>query len=423
MQAISGPISAAFVIAFFTPEDQGLYYTFVSLISFQILVELGLSTVITTVAAHEWVKLRKDTGGCVVGNLLALSRLGALLKYSVRWYALGALVLFGGLHAAGQIVLVPQQAVGEGAEWLAPWISLSAVASLALIFQPLWAVLAGTGELAWVARFRMVETLVRSVVLWLGIWWGAHLWAVPLASAAALLLELVALTHRHRVFFSQIWRAASPGVLRWSVEVVPMQSRIAVSWASGMFIFSLFTPVTFATLGAEAAGRVGLTWALASAVSGIAGTWTQVRAPMFAGLVATRSFKALDQVARRTAVLAVALSGVMGCIALFALLIAESRFPSIAQRFLPAAVASLFLVADLPHQISMVQSTYLRAFKREPFVGVSIAGAVVVGVVIFLATPRVGLVGPALSYFLGMLVILVYGSIIFSQRRREWTEG
>ncbi|MBA3016726.1 MAG: hypothetical protein FP811_00965, partial [Desulfobacteraceae bacterium] len=74
-QICAGPVTAILIATRFTPELQGYYYTFASLLALQIFVELGLGTVIIQFASHEWSKLGFDSSGQIVGDSTALSRL------------------------------------------------------------------------------------------------------------------------------------------------------------------------------------------------------------------------------------------------------------------------------------------------------------------------------------------------------------
>jgi O-antigen/teichoic acid export membrane protein len=72
-------------------------------------------------------------------------------------------------------------------------------------------------------------------------------------------------------------------------------------------------------------------------------------------------------------------------------------------------------------QISSVQATYLRAFKQEPFLPLSVMGAVVIGLGTLLLTPSMGAFGAAVSYLMGMTVGLAWGTSIFMRYRKVWT--
>ena len=49
----AGLVTALLIAAFFSPELQGYYYAFSSLLALQVFAELGLGTVLTCYASHE----------------------------------------------------------------------------------------------------------------------------------------------------------------------------------------------------------------------------------------------------------------------------------------------------------------------------------------------------------------------------------
>lgn len=87
---IAVPIGVYLVSRFFTPELQGYYFTFGSLVALQSLFELGLFIVVLNVAAHEWASLSLDDSGRIVGNAESKSRLVSLGRMIFKYYALAA---------------------------------------------------------------------------------------------------------------------------------------------------------------------------------------------------------------------------------------------------------------------------------------------------------------------------------------------
>ena len=62
-QSVAGVVGLMLIAAFFTAELQGFYYTFSSLLSLQIFVELGLYGVVQTLASREWSRLSLNDDG------------------------------------------------------------------------------------------------------------------------------------------------------------------------------------------------------------------------------------------------------------------------------------------------------------------------------------------------------------------------
>jgi O-antigen/teichoic acid export membrane protein len=417
-QAGGGLVSAVLVLRYFSPEVQGYYYTFANVLALQVFVELGLSTVITTFAAHEWSKLSLAPDGSPQGDRIAADRLKSLTRKVAIWYALAALIILVGLPLIGLwFFAVPGASVDV--QWWYPWITLCLVASINFVLTPAWAILLGCGQVVQVNAYRMVETVLRYATLWILIYSGASLWSAVGAAAAPTLAALGFLWLRYSRFLCSLLERGHEQEVRWRHELLPLQSRIALSWISGYFAFSLFTPAVFYFLGPAEAGRMGLTWAVISGLSGVAGTWLQVQTPAIAMLAAKKDFRALDGMIARTAAIAVVVFALGSIAALAGLAWSGAHYPHIAARFLPGGVIAIFLFAECLHQISMAQSTYLRAFKEEPFFALSMTSGAIIGTGTLSLTPAAGSYGPALSYLLGVFVALAWGTHIFIAKRRE----
>jgi O-antigen/teichoic acid export membrane protein len=421
MQAVAAPVTAALILVSFSPTIQGYYYSFSSLLALQIFLELGLATVITTFSSHEWVRLRLDDSGRVVGNGQALRRLSGLALTSFRWYLVAGLILFGVLALGGTFFLSIRDE-GASVGWQTPWLLLCAASVLTFSITPIWALLQGCGQISEVYRYKFVEVLAKSIVLWSCITAGAGLWSAGLTALFSALLAACFLWTRYRQFLASLLAGfESSFSVNWLREVFPLQWRVAVSWISGFFAFYLFTPAIFLFEGPEAAGQMGITWAIVSGISALASTFAQTRAPHFAHLVADRRFEELDRQAVQTGTIGVVLSLACGLAATGALLLAGMYWPNIASRFLPVGPVVLFLASDVLHQISVTQSTYLRAFRREPFMILSLAFGALVATGTILLTPTVGVTGPAISYVVAQIIGLAVATRIFVRARKEWT--
>ena len=71
-QLLAGPVTMLLITLHFTPDVQGYFYLFASLMALQTFVELGLQTIIINVSSHEWSRLRLDEQGFVTGDATAL---------------------------------------------------------------------------------------------------------------------------------------------------------------------------------------------------------------------------------------------------------------------------------------------------------------------------------------------------------------
>lgn len=418
IQGAASLASAVFILKFFSPAVQGYYYTFATLLALQIFLELGLSTVINIFAAHEWAKLSLDQHGAIGGDQHALARLRSLTQGVFRWYLTGGLLLLILLIFVG-LWFFGENKESETVSWRYPWFAMCVLAAISFSLTPAWALLTGCGQLVSLNAFRMIEIAIRYAALWTCMAWGASLWSVVASVALSIAAGIVFLALRYRRFFEALLESATASDFSWRRDVAPLQLRYAVGWLGGYFAFSLFTPVMFHFHGAEDAGRMGMTWALVMGLSGIASTWLQAQAPRFAMMVAREEYENLNRTAWRTMLIGALIFLFGACVGLGGLLLLEMYRPEIAGRLIPFGCVFVFLVAEFLHLVSMVQSTYLRSFKEEPFLGISLVTGLIVGVGTVLMTPTMGALGPAVSYLSGIVVALLWGTMIFVRKTRQ----
>jgi hypothetical protein len=418
---LSAPVTVVIITSYFTRELQGYYYTFNSLLGLQIFVELGLTTVIAQFASHEWSKLAWDPKVGLSGDAGALSRLVSLGRVAMRWFAIAAMIVAVGLGAGGYAFF--SQTPSHGIAWVAPWFALCAACAANLCLTPIFALLEGCNQVSSVYGYRSVQAVISSTAIWLAISLGAGLWAAPIALAAGFVWALVFLS-RYRRFLAPFVVGVAPAGPRihWRSEMLPMQWRVAVSYLSGYFTYSVFTPLVFHYQSAAVAGQMGMTLALVSAVGSIGSLWSVSRAPRFGMLIAQKSYAELDRLFRRVAIASevVLMSG--GACVWLAIYALHATHHRLAERFLPPWPAAFLIVGMVAANFCTPMGVYLRAHKREPYMALSFVLGLLTGLVAWiLSSQKFGAAGIAAGYMaVSLLVALPAGLLIFQRCRREW---
>jgi len=170
----------------------------------------------------------------------------------------------------------------NGIVWESPWWILSLVAGGNIALSPGWSILEGCNEVKQVYRFRLVQGLLARVALWSIMLAGGGLWALVIDRGITLALTAGFFLYRYSSFFRHLFQCKFIHRQFWKNEIWPLQWRFAVVWISG-YLPSLFIPVLFACQGPEAAGRLGMTWALASALLSVshANTALSLNCPLY----------------------------------------------------------------------------------------------------------------------------------------------
>ena len=166
---------------------------------------------------------------------------------------------------------------------------------------PLGALLDGCDQVNWTARARIFQNLARSSVLIGGLLLGLGLYAPAAAALFGLIAFLLQFFSKWRFLLLQILTCPVEERISWVNEILPMQWRIAVSWASGYFIFSIFNPLLFAFAGAKTAGRFGMTWVILMAINSISMAFINTRGPKFGSLIARSEWPELRKLLESSA--------------------------------------------------------------------------------------------------------------------------
>src|SRR6266436_7419673 len=101
IQILGSTGTVLLILRFLSPVEQGYYYTLLSLVSLQVVFELGFSFVILQMAAHECAHLTIHADGRIEGDVVAHARLASILQKTFRWYLVAAVILCVSLLPAG----------------------------------------------------------------------------------------------------------------------------------------------------------------------------------------------------------------------------------------------------------------------------------------------------------------------------------
>lgn len=392
-QLLAGPVSVVLIGLFFSPEMQGFYYTFASLMALQSFFELGFSIVVINVSSHEWLHLGLDQRGQVTGGPGALSRLASLARLLFRWYGVAGLLFLVLVGTGGELFLSRQTA--PGVAWRGAWVGLVLLHSGMLWTLPFTVLLEGCGQIAVVNRYRLCGAVTANLAVWTSIVLGAGLWAAVAVAAGRWMWDLLLILVRYRKFFQSLCQAPVTAQLAWKTDLWPMQWRLAVSGVLNYFAFSLFTPVMFDYHGPAVAGQMGMTWQLVMVVQAVALAWVQARAPLFGRLVAQQDYRELDRVFFRLSwiSLAVAAAGAAALgLVVWVLHVGGFR---LAHRLLEPLPTALFLLAIVCYHFPNCQAFYLRAHKREPLFRVTVVASLLIGGGVWWFGSRYGPTGAA----------------------------
>jgi len=416
----AGLVTVALIARFLSSVEQGYYYTFGSLVALQIVFELGFSFVILQVASHERADLSISSEYEISGNPLSHSRLASVIQKSVRWYSVAALLMTATLLPAGLYFFYRHSHSGSTVHWQLPWCSAALMAALNFQLDPLLSFFEGCGYVAEIARLRVVQSVLGSVLAWAALTTRHGLYAPSMMLLGMAAGSLVWLFGKRTLLSGLLKYHTGENRVRWNEEVWPFQWRIAVSWFCGYFLFWIFNPVLFAFRGPVEAGQMGMSLSLANAIQAIALSWVSTKSAPFGNLIARKEFQQLDitffQALRQSSGVSVvgALLAWLGCFYL------NLQHFSFANRLLDPFTLGILLLYMIVNVVIGSEAYYLRAHKHEVFFVNSLIGAAAVTLCTFVFARYYGATGIVVSCCLLNLGGLVWATHKFRKYRKLW---
>lgn len=423
----TGVISVFFISTFLTGVEQGFYYTFGSILALQVFFELGLTGIMTQYVAHEVSHLQLNTDNQYEGEEKYKSRLASLVHFCVKWYTVLAILVFVFLLIVG---LVFFSHYGEehsaDVEWHSPWVLICLGTSLNIFQSPFISIFMGLGKVKEMSKVGFWQQIIIPLANWTGFVCGLKLYVLPLSSLLSVL-----------IWQSYVWKSGLAGIVvnLWKVkitesvayfkEIFPYQWKIALSWVSGYFIFQLFNPVLFATEGAVVAGQMGMTLQALNAIQAFSMSWLNTKVPLYSQLIALKNYLQLDIIFNKTL-------KQMASVCLFLLIVffvfvwllnltqIQLNGHVLAARFLPYVPLLLLMITIYLNQYTSSWATYLRCHKQEPFLIISICGALADGLSTLIFGKLYGLYGITIGYCLLTILFFPWGFWIYKVKKTEW---
>jgi O-antigen/teichoic acid export membrane protein len=422
IQALGSVVNILLIALFLNSEEQGYFYTFMSIVALQVFFELGFNSIIVQYVAHEMAALKWKNCYQLVGEAVNISRVASLLRFVVKLFSILTIFVFVILCVSGLMFFSKYGTKNSDVFWIYPWVLISFATSVLFFVNPFLAFLEGLGKVKDIAKLRFFQQTVNVGVVCIVFFCGGKLWALGISTLLSILVVIFCLFkfNLYRYLYSIIRESISEKI-SYRNEIFPYQWRIALSWISGYFIFQLFSPVLFATEGAKIAGQMGMTLTALNGISTLSMSWISTKVPMYSSFIALNDFEALDKSFNKTMkqLLVVNLS----FIALFILGLIFFKMNSISliDRFLPVTYVLLLSIITVINQFVFSWATYLRCHKKEPLLIYSI----VIGVLVASSTIGLGkyfgLVGIVVGYFMvSVLVGLPWAFYIYVIKKKEW---
>jgi len=378
----SQPLTIFFIGKFLTSTEQGFYYTFSNIISLSIFLELGLGTILTQFASHEFAHLSWDKKK-LIGDEIALSRLLSLCKKTLKWYIIMS-AIFSLLIIPFGILFFKSQA--SNISYIGAWSCLVIFSAGNLIIYSFTAILEGCDCVSDMQLMKMLQSIVGSISVWvvLSLKWG--LYAAAGLAFSQFLISVIWLRRKYWPIIKDIYifNVNTPHQISWKKEILPLQWKIGLSWISGYIIFQSMVPVLFRYRGAVEAGQMGMSLSISNLALVVGLAWLSTKAPSYGALIKLNKIKELQAIVKKNSILSVGVTAFVSFFVVIGAFVIKVYFPAFGGRFLPVYTLAILLIYNVVNALITSIALYLRAFKAEPFLINSMVGALLMGIAIFL---------------------------------------
>jgi hypothetical protein len=400
---------------FLTKETQGYWFTIMSLAALVMLADLGFSTIITQFAAHEFAFLRFD-GNEITGSEQHLNRLATFFVFSAKW-ALGILLIaFPIISIIGYLFLSQKNGA---VKWVLPWLVYMLGAGLTFFNNSLLCFFEGCNLVGPIQRIRMIISIITFFIMWLGLVFHLFLHALSISLLLSALTGLYIIWRGFGRHIRTFWDISKRYAYSWKEKFIKLQWRYAISWASGYFIFQMYTPIMFHFYGPVEAGKVGLSITLWMAVFSISNSWIYAIVPRLNIHISKKRWKELDVLFYKHLLFA-SITFLLGALTVYVVMSIFRGRLEILNR-LADNTTLLFLGSAWFLQIIVnALAVYLRSHKKEPLVIPSFVSAIYIVIGTIVCAKYL----PAEYFFLGYLSSYVWGLpwvlYIFIKNKKEW---
>lgn len=414
----SGLATLFLIPLFLTQEEQGYWFTMMSLATLSIFADLGFFNITLQFAAHEFAHLRFD-GATLTGEELYKKRLASLFVFCSKWAFLVTCVAFPIILVIGFVFLGQKE---TSVVWVTPWAIYAAGAALTFLTSAAIYFVEGCDSVGPMQGVRLMMAVIAAASLWCGLALGWGLYALSISIFVSALFGIAVMLWRYGRLFIYFFTIARDFSFSWRSQFFSLLWRYGLSWSSGYFIFQAYTPIMFHFHGAAAAGKVGLSILLWMGVFSVANSWLYAVTPKLNMHISRREWPRLNALFSRSLVLS-AIAYLCGAAVIFIGLYGlKGRIALIERLMEPFPMLCLALAWFLQIVVNGL-AVYLRAHKQEPLVLPSVVSAVYIAVTTILCARYLA----PQYFFLGWVSSCVWGVpwvfYIFLTKRQAWQVG
>jgi O-antigen/teichoic acid export membrane protein len=392
-----------FVAIFTTPEIQGFYYTFSSLIVLQFFVELGLGTAIIQTISHAASEIEK--------KVLIISFLKVYVFLS---FLLIAILTPSILFFKTEYSNVNNYQI----EILIPWFLLSFFTGVTLFVNGCLSILEGLNKIEKVSKIRLLQSTISYLVASVILVFGGGLYSIAFIPVVQGVVGILKVVQNKEITFKNSEKNNLIYKVKWFEDIWPLQWRVAISWAAGFFVFYIYTPLIMKMDGPISAGKVGMTLQIFLAISSLSNIWISTNLPTYGKLISAGKIPKME--ALFFSDVKHSLTTLLSLFFSFALLVFFFSDSLYRDRILQNNHLLMLFFTFFMNHIFFIYNFYIRSFKREILWFISILNALSTLILSIIFIPKYGVTAAVTVYFsMSAIFWILIGTPLFLMFRRK----
>lgn len=414
---ISGPLMLLLIPLYLTEEQQGYWYLFGSVAALSTFADLGFSNIILQFSAHEYASLKIGNEGFLEGQIENIKKLGSFLRFVIGWLSAICSIVYPIIFVVGIFFLVRDKVLSI---YLIPWVIYSIGSLLNFFNNSVLSFIEGMDQISKIQKSRLIVAVINTVVVVSSLLLHINIYALAFGMILSASFMFITIFKTFGKVLNQLWKTSRNFSYPWKKEILPLFKKYVLSFASGYFLFQIYTPLMHYFHGPVYSGKIGISMSLVTAMFTFSTIFVYTITPKINMLIEKKEWHELDRLFNKRLVLSgIAYLFIACCFFVFIKLF--SGIPlinKIVSRFLPWQGLLILISAYFIQVFINSWAVYLRGHKIEPYWYTGIISAIWVFVITVL-------IGKFLSpdyFFLGLLSSYIWGTPWAYIIYRNWKE-
>ena len=402
---ISGPLMLLLIPLYLSEEQQGYWYLFGSVAALSTFADLGFSNIILQFSAHEYASLKIGDNGLLEGESENIKKIGSFLRFVIRWLSTICSIVYPIIFLVGIYFLVRDKVFSI---YIIPWIVYS-IGSLVNFFNnSILSFIEGMDQISKIQKSRLIVAIINSVTVISCLLLHLNIYALAFGVILSASFMFITIFKTFGKILKQIWVESADFSYPWKKEILPLFKKYVLSFASGYFMFQIYTPLLHYFHGPIYSGKIGISMNLVTAIFNFSTIFVYTITPRINMLIEKKDWIELDRIFNKRLILSgIAYLFITCCFFVFIKLF--SGIPlinKIVSRFLPWQGLLILIIAYFIQVFINSWAVYLRGHKIEPYWYTGIVSAIWV----FIITLLIGKFMSPDYFFLGLLSSYVWGT-------------